>query len=832
MDFEISERALQKRKGSIEQSIRSAETEYRELVAEVRVYNHDFYSCIDKEFRTVKALPNELASSHVTGEKKKRPKKQLLVEKGGHTIASKSGVSKGGSSSKSASKLSTKQKDVHKAKTDSKSQALPGTYLTPLSPTAKCGTEDGIDAILAAGKPAQKKPTKSSNTAVPIPSSVAPMTSPLVLPRETPPPVRKHKVPSASGTNKVTSGLAHKMHSASETSKITAPMKRKHDSFGKVGTSWFDKGSKRDIQLFTVMDTSVTPPLPRYIAKLVPESTALIPLSSGARNQPRIGSAFPTSASTHSTLSSAHSTSSPAPTASSSAHLKSTLTTAIPRLSSSSAQNKSSGKTATSSESVHKGTTSNSTSAVKASISAPPKKKVIKPITPPTIHVCDLHGCRESFSQIELLELHKLTVHRLLPQFIPAARHNGSLTRTVPQVVNAAHPLADGSKKVDKASNKRVRSPSSVEEDSGRKFLKLENGTSSSPELTSPLHDTAPKPWRNFARKSTGRSCSLKRKRIYVNRMQLKLTKVSTKGRKIPLRAVSEVKWLKHRPWGHKTLHGYRNPEFFRNLIRSQLKLPTTNQKAAATSDYISLQPDAESTLVKQTNRTISGSGPVFIDIEDNDMCARTLPFTGNCARTRRFTPEVFSKPKKLSEQDRVKSSSSSSISTIGGEFQPPSSEDESFPLVVLLPMVSQQQSCKESNKKVPPNLATVDLCVASPQPRPVDESVGSAIVHDVECDGMVQSPSPVPEKIQQETRIGVDPLPGMVVPVRPISPVIKSPTVLSPGIENNEYTMRLLQTIAKLSGDASVPQPSCDTGEKSRKYVHSTIAVPAYLFT
>ena len=512
--------------------------------------------------------------------------------------------------------------------------------------------------------------------------------------------------------------------------------------------------------------------------------------------------------------------------------MKSTLTTAIPRLSSSSAQNKSSGKTATSSESAHKGTTSNSTSAVKASVSAPPLKKMIKPITPPTIHVCDLHGCKESFSQIGLLELHKLTVHRLLPQLIPAARHNGSITRTVPQVVSASHPLADGSKKVDKASNKRVRSPSSVEEDSGRKFLKLENGTSSSPELTSPLHDTAPKPWRNFARKSTGRSCSLKRKRVHMNRMQLKLTKVSTKGRKIPLRVVSEVKWPKHRPLGHKTLHGYRNPEFFRNLIRSQLKLPTTNQKAAATSDYISLQPDAESTLVKQTNRTIPGSGPVFVDIEDNDMCARTLPFTGNCARTRRFTPEVFSKPKKLSEQDRVKSSSSSSISTIGGELQPPSSEDESFPLVVLLPMVSQQQSCKESNKKTSPNLATVDLRGASPQPRPVGESVGGAIVHDVECDGMVQSPSPVPEKIQQETRIGVDPLPGVVVPLRPISPVIKSPTVLSPGIENNEYTMRLLQTIAKLSGDASVPQPSSDTGEKSRKYVHSTIAVPTYLFT
>ena len=817
MDFEIFERALQKRKGSVEQSIRSAQAEYRELMAEVRVYNDDVYSCMEKEFRTVKALSNELASYHVTREKKKRPKKKLLVEKRGHTIASKSGASsKGGSSSKSAAKPSTKQKDVHKAKhkTGSKSQALPGTHLTPLSPTAKCSTEDGIDAMLAAGRPAQKEPTKCSNTTVPIPASVAPMTSPLVLPRETPPPVHKHKVPSASGTSKVTSALAHKMHSVSVTSKVTSPTKGKHDSFGKVGPLSFDKGSKHDVQLFTIMDTTVTPPLPRYIAKIVPKSTALIPLSSGARNQPRVGSTLATSASTHSSLSSTHSTLSPAPTVSSSAHLKSSLTTAIPRLSSSSAQNKSSGKTAAGSKSAHKGT-----SAVKASVTAP--KKMIKPITPPTVHVCNQHGCRETFSQIELLELHKLTVHRLLPQLIPAARYNGSLPRTAPGVVAAVLPHSDGSKKVE-ASNKRVRSPSGLEEDSGRKFMKLENGTSSSPELTSPHHSTAPRPWRNFARKSTGRSYSLKRRRIPVNRMQLKLTKVSTKGRKIPRRTISEVKRPKRGPLGHyKTLHGYRNPEFFRNLIRSQLKLPATNQKAAATSDYISLQPDAEPTSVKQTNRTFPASALVFIENEDSHVCARALPFTGNCARTRRFTPEVFSRPKKLSEQDRVKSSSSSSISTsIGGELQPPSSEDESFPLVVLSPKVSRQQSSKESNNKIPPNLATVELRAASPQP------VGGAIVHDVECDGKVQSPPPEPEKIQQETRISVDPLPGIVVPVRPRSPVIKSLGVLSPGLENNEYTMRLLQTIARLSGDTSIPQPSCDTGEKSRKYVHS-ITVP-----
>ncbi len=832
MDYGIFERAVQKRKESLEQSIRSAETEYRELMAEVRVYNHDVYSCMEKEFRTVKALSNELLSCHVTREKKKRTKKKLLaVEKRGHTVASKRGASKGGSSSKPASKLSTKQKDVHhskaKHKTGSTSQALPGTHLTPLSPTAKCSVEEGIDAILAASKPAQKESAKTSNTTVSGPSSTATMTSPL-----TPPPV--HKLPSASGNNKVTSAPVHRTHNASVTSKVTSPTsKGKPDSFGKASPLSFVKGLKHDVQLFTVLDTTVSPPLPRYIAKIVPESTALIPLSSSARNPLRVGSTLTASASTHSTVSPTHSTSNPAPSASSPGHPKSTLTTAIPKLSSSSAQNKTSSKTAASSKSVHKDTTSNNMT--KASVSAPKKK--IKPIMPPTVHVCDQLGCRESFSQVELLTLHKLTVHRLLPQLIqyqnPSPRCNGSLIRAGPELVAAAQPLADESKKVEKSNNKRVRIPSDLEEDSGRKFIKLENGKSSSPELASPLHNTAPKPWRNFARKSTGRSCSLKRKRVFKNRLQLKLTKISTKGRKMPQRTVNQVKRPNQGPFSHyRTQHGYRNPEFFRNLIRSQLKLPTTNQKAAATSDYISLQPDTGPPSVTQTNKTFPGPGPAFV--EDEEVCARAFPFTGNCARTRKFTPEVFSKPRKLSEQDRINSSSSSSISTsIGGEMQAPSSEDESFPLVVLSPVVSRQQSYKDNDNRLPPKLATTELRAASPQPPPsMDESVGDAVVHDVGCEGMVQSPPPEHEKVQQETRLSIAPLPSIAAPVRPRSPVITSPTVLSPGIENSEYTMRLLQTIAKLSGDASVPQPSYDgsvTGEKSRKYVHF-IAVHTYL--
>ena len=812
---DIIERTIQKRKGGVEQSLRLAEAEYRELIAEVRVYNGNLYSCQEKEFRTVKALSNELASCHVTREKKKRTKKKLLVQKRGHKVASK-----GGSSTTPVSKLPTKQKDTHKAKhKSSTSQALhssiPGTHLTPLSATAKCSTEDGIDALLAAGKPAQKEPTKTTNI-----TESASQTSNALVPLWTPPTV------SVSGTSKVTSAPVHKVHSTSVASKATSPTfvtKGKHDSSGKAGNNFsFNKGLKHDVQLFTILDTTVNPPLPRYIAKIVPESTALIPLNSSARNRPKVGSALTTLASTHASISSTHSTSSPTSILSSSTHPKSGPTTAIPRLSSGLAQSKGNSMTATSSKSAHKNTTSSN--AMKSN--AAPKKKVIMPITPPTAYACDQPGCRESFSQVELLNLHKLTFHRLvLPQLLPcknpATRYNGSITRMGPQVVAAAHTLVDGSKKVnEKVSYKRVRSPSGTEEDSsGRKFIKLENGKLSL-EPTSPVHNTAPRPWRNFARKSTGRSCSLKSKKVFVNRMQLKLRKVSTKGLKVPKRTVDQVKRQNCGPLNrYTTPHGYRNPEFFRNLIRSQLKLPTTNQKATATSDYISLQPDAEPTSVEQTNKTFPG--PACKENKDSSVCARALPFIGNCARTRKFTPEVFSKPKTLSEQDRMMSSSTSSISTsIGEEMRVPSSEDESFPLVTLLPMVSLQQPSKESSNKIS-KLATFEMRAASPQPLSMDESAGAA-TYDVGWEGTIQSP-PEHEKIQKETRISADPLTS-IVSTKPKSPVIKSPSMMSPGVENNEYTMRLLQTIAKLSGDTSVTRHSCDTsvtGEKSRRYVH-----------
>ena len=825
MDHQIFERAIQKRKDSVEHAISSAEVEYRELVAEVRVYNDAVYSCMEKEFRTVKTLSKELErASHVTREKKKRTGpgtvRKRLAQNRGHKIASKSGPS-----SKSASKLSTKQKDVGKAKHKSPTSkavpsSIPGTHLTPLSDSAKGSTEDGIDAILATGKPAEKALPKASNAVEASNSS-----SMLAL---APPPVRK--LPNGSGSSKITSAPVHKMHSsASVTSKVTSP-KGKYDGFGALS---FNKGLKRDVQLFTILDTTVSPPLPRYIAKIVPESTALIPLSSSsARNLPKIGSTLTTLASAHSSISSTHSTSSPAPSVVSSAHLKSTLNVA---LAGSLSQNKS---TAAGSKSAHKDITSVAT--MKSSITAP-KRSVITPVTPPTVYACDQPGCRESFSQVEMLNLHKLTFHRLvLPQLMqpikePVTRYNGSLTRTGQEVVAAtARTPIDGSKKtIEKVGSKRVRCPSGPQEDSGHKFAKLDSGKSSPQLTTSSLHSTAPKPWRNFARKSTGRSRSFKRKIVFVNRMQLKLTKISTKGRKMLKRTVNQVKRPNLEPnrpnWGplshYTTPHGYRNPEFFRNLIRSQLKLPITNQKATATSDYISLQPDAKPSSVEQTNKTFPGPAPVCEENEDS-VCSRALPFIGNCARTRKFTPEVFSRPKKLTEQDRIVSSPSLSTSTsIMEETQVPSSssEDETFSLVELSSIMSQQLSKDNSDKVPPPKLAAVKLRAASPQPLSMDESTGG----DVEWEGMVQSP-PELEKIQKETRISVDPLPS-VVPTKPMSPVVKSTAVMSPGFENSEYTMRLLQTIAKLSGDTSVPQPPSVTGEKSRKYVLST-AVQTYI--
>ncbi len=814
---ETIEKTLQKRKGSVEQFIRSAEAEYRELVAEVRVYNDNMYSCMKKEFETVKSLPNELVPGHVTREKQKHTRKRLAQKQGLNT------ASRGGSLSNSTSKLSSKQREKHKIKHKiSTPQALhnsiPGTHLTPLSATS---TEDGIDAIFAAGKSTQKEPITNSNTTSQRSTNSALLSS-LPLPLRSPPPV--HKVQSASGTSKVTSPLAiPKVHNASATSKVNSPMfmtKGKQDSFGKAGTSGFNKGSKHDVQLFTILDTTVSPPLPRYIAKIVPESTALIPWSSGVRYPLTVGSTLATSASTHTSISPTHSASSSTPTASGPAHSRSALATAIPR-SSNTLASKSNSMMAASSRDAHKDST---TSSATKSIATAPKTKVIKPITPPTVYMCDQSGCRHSFSQVELLNLHKLTVHRLLPRLMPSknqtAWYNGTRICTGPEVVAAPQTLVDGSKQiVEKVSNKRVHSPSGSEEYAGRKFIKLDSEKSSL-DLTPPVHNTAPKPWRNFARKSTGRSHSMKRKRVLVKRVQLKLRKVSTKGLRLPKKTTNQVKGRNYGPMSNWTTpHGYRNPEFFRNLIRSQLKLPTTNQKATATSDYISLQPDSES---KQTGESLPGLS--CTENEDDPVCARALPFVGNCARTRKFTPEVFGKPRKLSEQDHIMSSSSSSISTtFGEEMQVPSSEDESFPLVMLSPMVSRQQPSEENSHK-PPNLAVSELRAASPLSLPMDNS--AVTIPNEEREGMLQSPLEH-EKIQKETHISADPLANIITtkPKSPVvkSPVVKSPLVISPGVENNEYTMRLLQTIAKLSGDTSVPKSSYDTSvarEKSRRYV------------
>lgn len=800
----IMEMALQKRKGSVEQSIRSAEAEYRELVAEVRVYNGNMYTCMKKEFETVKSLQNELVSNHVTREKQKRTRKRL-AQKQDLKI-----TSRGGSSSKSASKLSSKrQKEMRKTKHKvATSQVLPnsipGTHLTPLSTTS---TEDGISAIFAAGESVQKEPMTNGNTTVSVGQTSSALTSSLPLPLRSPPLV--HWVQSASGSSKVTSPTAgRKVPSASVT-------KGKQD---KAGASGFNKGSKHDVQLFTILDTTVTPPLPRYIAKIVPESTALIPWSSSTRNPPTVGSTLFTLAPAHTSISSTHSTSSSTPNPPGPSHSKSVFITTLPRSSTTLAQSKSNNMIANSSRGVHKdSTTSSATKSI-----ATATKKVIKPITPPTVHVCDQAGCRESFSQLELLNLHKLTVHRLLPQLSNKNQYNGTRIRTEPEVAAAPQALIDGSKQVvKKVSNKRVHSPSSSEEGTGHKFVKLDSEKSSLT-LTPPLqNNTAQKPWRNFARKSTGQSCSMKRKRVSLKCIQLNLRKVSTKGLKLLKRTTNQVKG--QNPMGNRTTpHGYRNPEFFRNLIRSQLKLPATNQKATATSDYISLQPDSESTSAIQTSES---SGLSCTENEEDNACARALPFIGNCARTRKFTPEVFGKPKKLSEQDRIMSSSSSSMSTttIGEEMQVPSSEDERFPLVTLSPMVSRQQP-REENSHKPPNLVLSELRAASPQPLPMNDSAGT--IHDEEREGMIQSPLEH-EKIQEETRISADPLAG-IISMKPKSPVVKSPSVMSPGLENNEYTMRLLQTIAKLSGDVSVP--SSVAGEKSRRYLHC-VTVPVYLY-
>ena len=814
MSIESDLHNLSEKKGSIEQSIHNAEGEFRELIKEVRVYNDSIHSWMEKEFETVKTLPDELerVSSHVTN-KKKRKRKKLLAQKGSK-VASKE--AEHGSSNNPMSELSSKRKNKHKISTSqAQHSSLPGTHLTPLSPTTTLG---GIDAILAAGKSASPPPTKKSNTTGHIP--------------------RQHSVKSPNGVGQkslgqtngeLTSSLPRPLKSPppkplhKNLSEVTSPTfvnKGKLDNVGKAGASSSNKTSKHDIQLFTILDTTVSPPLPRYIAKMVPEATALIPLSGAGKAPLTVGSALTALASTHKSISSAHSTLSSTHTASSSAHSTSVMSTPIPRVSSSLAQNKSHSVAASSNRDVHKDTASRLTNHITKSVHSAAAKKIIKPVAPPTVHVCDQPGCKQSFSQLQLLTLHTLTVHNMLPELIMKKKHtaqNGGAQSARLQKVAAAHALfVDRLKMLEqpKVTKKRVRSPSCSNEDPCQKFMKLESDKSST-KPTSPVHSTAPKARRNFARKSTGGVHLSKRKRVSMKSMQLKLRKISICGLKLPKRKVSQAVIREpYQNYGPKAmssgLQGYRNPEFFRNLIRSQLKMSPSYQKATTTSDYISLHSDTESISTKQGGGNSLDSS--CTDNEDSSLCARAIPFIGNCARTRKFTPEVFGQLKRLSEQDRVMSSSSSISSITGEEMRLASSEDESFPLVKLSPMVSRQEQNTGSSLKTP-NVAMSNLRAVSPLPQPMDDMAG--LEDTIPNRDTVQSPLEC-EKIQKETCISMEPPAGMF-PTRPKSP-IKSPalTLPGPGIDSNEYTMRLLQTIAKLSGDMSVD------GEKSRRYVHS----------
>ena len=607
---------------------------------------------------------------------------------------------------------------------------------------------------------------QSTSNAVSLTESKVSVTS---LPRSTKPLHHVHKVQSVLPSNKETSltstsvgkvnhvsaslkthplgsPCAHPIlvHMHKGRSEVTACTKGAYDGFVKVGNSSFRRKSKHTI-----------------------------PTSSG-RSQPTLGSTHSTSSPTHTTSSHTHFI------------MKAELSLA---------------HMIATSKDAHRDTTNGSTV----------RFQVSKPVTTPTMLKYDQPGCELRFSHVGLLNLHK---------------HNEALTFTQSETV-AAECTLDRKKQmgIHNVGNVKAHNQSSSVEGASCKLVKLENDKTSV-KATMSVHNTCTLPRRNVARKSTG--SSLKR-RTPMKRMQLSLRKVSTNG--LNLRLLGRMTDLarvhpRHPLANQNSSNGYRSSKFRHNLIRTH-RLPTSNQKATFTSDYISLQTDAEATSLEQASTNSLSSS--LIKKEDDSVCARSLPFIGNCARTRKFNPEIFGKQKKPSEQKHSLFPSTSTLSPSEEEVQICKPKDRKSPVVPLAPAMSEKALKVNSIQKPTSHHA------ASTEPLPVSSSVNA--VHEGKPGRTVQSnleQQIVPNSVvsldhmvspqlssvddstwiihdedrdterEKQTHTSVEPL-ASTCSMRPKSPDIETITMKSPGAENNEYTQRLLQTIAKLSGGTSL---------------------------
>lgn len=520
--------------------------------------------------------------------------------------------------------------------------------------------------------------------------------------------------------------------------------------------------TRQDVQLFTVLDTSVNPPRPRYMATLVPESTAMLRL--GSLTSPVAHTSFsqnpPVAATT--VKPGTHASSTPtfsivsraATTVQSGAHTPSTPTSSVE------------GRTATT---VQSGVTKASPSVSgttrpslqDSGIRCRKRRKKSPPLSPSQRFKCDHPGSTAHHSHRQLLDIHKTRAHHPSSQcLIP------DISTIQNDVIRTSSSQSTSGKK-SSAGVKRKQSLSTSRGEDDRpnpKYIKLVFKLPHTPVYSSV--NSLP---RNFARKSTGGSRLFKRRKIPMKRMQLKLKKIPTKfSKRKEQKDLVHSHPMKLTSKAGSSIKGSESKSinFFCNSIQSELVNLTTCASGCA-----ELATDASNVPVSENSKEPAKSSEPF--------CARVQPFIGHCSRTRAFKPENF-QPKSTYYRDLdVYLSPSPSVLLKGSCPLGVQPQPLAIPFMISPPAV--QIKTPEANKHdFPVPRKTLKVHDQSCQTEPTKQ----AHPKNMEEDRIDTSES---EKVRKKSDVCVD------------EAKLHSPSVTS---GDSEYATRLLETIARLSGD------------------------------
>ena len=231
-DSKKSLRDVLERKASVQRRLHDAQTEFNDLLKEVKRYNDSIHSCLRREVDTVRSLSSQ-------GQLTESLVRHVICTNGVH---SKKKVKCGGIASEHPPKKDGGIKKRKKNTAIQRESSSSGSYKKPSL------TESKLDK--------QKRKKSTSNELVEMPRECASL---LKSCGDTP--FNNKPTAKALPPGKVVGAF---------NGNPTEPRLQTTDQ----------GSSKCDVQLIAVVDSSVNPPRPRYVAKLVPEATAMLQLGS------------------------------------------------------------------------------------------------------------------------------------------------------------------------------------------------------------------------------------------------------------------------------------------------------------------------------------------------------------------------------------------------------------------------------------------------------------------------------------------------------------------------------------------------------------------------